>query len=71
MNRFMSWISQLLQEQGDRVLRTKGVFNAQSFNERVVFQSVRMLTTMNRFTAWEGTDVRVQRVRGHWTPAGP
>lgn len=58
MNRFMSWISQLLQEQGDRVLRTKGVFNAQSFNERVVFQSVRMLTTMNRFTAWEGTDVR-------------
>lgn len=53
MNRFMSWITPLLQSQGDRVLRTKGVFNARSFNERVVFQSVRMLTTMSRFNAWE------------------
>lgn len=52
MNRFMAWITPLLQEQGDRVLRTKGVFNARSFNERVVFQSVRMLTTMNRLQAW-------------------
>ena len=53
MNRFMSWITPLLQEQGDRVLRTKGVFNAHSFNERVVFQSVRMLTTMSRLSPWE------------------
>ena len=53
MNRFMSWITPLLQAQGNRVLRTKGVFNAHSFNERVVFQSVRMLTTMRRLNAWE------------------
>ncbi|GAC1390854.1 MAG: GTP-binding protein [Variovorax sp.] len=53
MNRFMTWITPMLQEQGDRVLRTKGVFNAHSFNERVVFQSVRMLTTMSRFNAWD------------------
>ena len=58
MNRFMSWISQLLQEQGDAVLRTKGVFNAASFGERVVFQSVRMLTTMSRFNAWEAGEAR-------------
>ena len=58
MNRFMSWITPLLQEQGDRVLRTKGVFNAHSFNERVVFQSVRMLTTMSRFNLWEDSAVR-------------
>ena len=58
MNRFMSWITPLLQEQGDLVLRTKGVFNAHSFNERVVFQSVRMLTTMSRFNAWEAGAVR-------------
>ena len=58
MNRFMSWITPLLQEQGDRVLRTKGVFNAHSFNERVVFQSVRMLTTMSRFNLWEEGVVR-------------
>ena len=58
MNRFMSWITPLLQEQGDRVLRTKGVFNAHSFKERVVFQSVRMLTTMSRFNLWEDGAVR-------------
>ena len=58
MNRFMSWITPMLQEQGDRVLRTKGVFNAHSFNERVVFQSVRMLTTMSRFDAWKPDAVR-------------
>lgn len=58
MNRFMSWITPMLQEQGDRVLRTKGVFNAHSFHERVVFQSVRMLTTMSRFNLWEAGAVR-------------
>ena len=58
MNRFMSWITPLLQAQGDRVLRTKGVFNAHSFKERVVFQSVRMLTTMSRFNAWQADEVR-------------
>ncbi len=53
MNRFMAWITPLLQEQGDAIFRSKGVFNAQGFNERVVFQSVRMLTTITRFSAWE------------------
>ena len=53
MNRFMTWMTPLLQEQGDRVLRTKGVFNAHSFKERVVFQSVRMLTTMSRLALWD------------------
>ncbi|MHB0991831.1 MAG: CobW family GTP-binding protein [Burkholderiales bacterium] len=53
MNRFMAWITPLLQEQDNAVFRTKGVFNAQGFNQRIIFQSVRMLTTMNRFTDWE------------------
>ena len=58
MNRFMSWMAPLLQRDGDRYLRTKGVFNAQGFNERVVFQSVRMLTTMARFHAWADNEQR-------------
>lgn len=58
MNRFMSWMAPMLQEQGDRFLRTKGVFNAHGFRERVVFQSVRMLTTMTRFNPWEAGDTR-------------
>jgi G3E family GTPase len=58
MNRFMSWMAPLLQQEGDRYLRTKGVFNARGFNERVVFQSVRMLTTMARFHAWRDDEPR-------------
>ncbi|MDB5816454.1 MAG: GTP-binding protein, partial [Rhizobacter sp.] len=58
MNRFISWITPLLQAQGNDIFRSKGVFNAQSFAERVVFQSVRMLTTMSRFNAWEPAAVR-------------
>ena len=58
MNRFMSWMAPLLQREGDRYLRTKGVFNAKGFDQRVVFQSVRMLTTMARFHAWGAGEVR-------------
>ncbi|MEQ1806248.1 MAG: GTP-binding protein [Burkholderiaceae bacterium] len=58
MNRFMSWMAPLLQREGDRYLRTKGVFNAKGFDERVVFQSVRMLTTMARFQPWGAGDAR-------------
>ena len=58
MNRFMAWITPLLQEHGDALFRSKGVFNAQGFNQRVVFQSVRMLTTMSRVTDWEPDVVR-------------
>lgn len=58
MNRFMSWMAPLLQREGDRYLRTKGVFNAKGFNERVVFQSVRMLTTMARFHTWLDDEAR-------------
>jgi G3E family GTPase len=53
MNRFMSWISQVLQEQGASILRSKGVFNAHGFRERVLFQSVRMLTSISRLDSWE------------------
>lgn len=58
MNRFMSWMAPLLAQEGDRYLRTKGVFNAKGFEERVVFQSVRMLTTMARFSRWAPDEPR-------------
>jgi G3E family GTPase len=58
MNRFMAWMTPLLQDQGDTIFRTKGVFNAHSFSERIVFQSVRMLTTMSRFGRWDASEPR-------------
>lgn len=58
LNRFMSWVSRLVQEQAGRILRTKGVFHARGFNEKVLFQSVRMLTSMNRLAAWNEAEPR-------------
>lgn len=52
INRFSLWMNEMAQERGDDLYRTKGIFYAQGFRERVVFQSVRMLTTMRPDRAW-------------------
>ena len=52
INRFMLWLTPLLQERGDDLFRSKGIFYAQGFKERVVFQSVRMLTAMKPDRPW-------------------
>ena len=53
INRFMLWLTPLLQERGADIYRTKGIFYAQGFRERLVFQSVRMLTTMQLERPWK------------------
>ncbi|HBW7249630.1 TPA: GTP-binding protein [Klebsiella pneumoniae] len=52
INRFMSWMTTLLEVQGDKMIRTKGLLNAKGFAEPVVFQSVRMLTALNQLNGW-------------------
>ena len=53
INRFMLWLTPLLQERGEDLFRSKGIFHAQGFKERVVFQSVRMLTAMRPDRPWK------------------
>ena len=53
INRFMLWLTPLLQERGEDLFRSKGIFYAQGFKERVVFQSVRMLTAMRPDRSWK------------------
>ena len=53
INRFMLWLTPLLQERGEDLFRSKGIFYAQGFKERVVFQSVRMLTAMKPDRPWK------------------
>lgn len=48
MNRFMEWFNGVLLEHGEDVYRTKGIFRARGYSERLVFQSVRMLTSLRR-----------------------
>lgn len=53
INRFMIWMQSLLAERGQDIYRTKGLFYARGFRERLLFQSVRMLTSMRPQRPWE------------------
>jgi G3E family GTPase len=52
LNRLMIWMNGMAQARGDDLFRTKGIFYANGFSERLVFQSVRMLTTLRRDRGW-------------------
>ena len=59
LNRFMLWLTPLLAERGDDIYRTKGIFNARGFKDRMIFQSVRMLTSIQPDRAWKSDEPRV------------
>lgn len=61
MNRFALWMNEVAQSLGNDLYRTKGIFNARGFRERIVFQSVRMLTTMRRDRQWENEETRMSQ----------
>ena len=59
VNRLMSWMNGMAQSRGDDLYRTKGIFYANGFHERLVFQSVRMLTTLRRDREWQPDEQRM------------
>ena len=59
VNRLMSWMGGMAERRGDDLYRTKGIFFANGFGERLVFQSVRMLTTLRRDRPWEPGEEKV------------
>ncbi len=59
VNRLMIWMNDMAQRRGDDLYRTKGIFYADGFNERLVFQSVRMLTTLRRDRRWEADETKM------------
>ena len=61
INRLMLWMNGLAQERGEDLYRTKGIFYAHGFEERLVFQSVRMLTTLRRDRLWEPDEPRLSQ----------
>jgi G3E family GTPase len=62
MNKFMLWMNALAQEKGEDLYRTKGLFYAQGFPERVLFQSVRMLTSMKRDRLWKPDEPKLTQL---------
>ncbi len=59
VNRLMIWMNGMAQSRGDDLYRTKGIFYANGFSERLVFQSVRMLTTLRRDRAWAPDEAKM------------
>lgn len=57
INRLMIWMSKMAESRGEDLYRTKGLFHANGFSERLVFQSVRMLTTLRRDRPWEQHEI--------------
>lgn len=58
INRFMLWMNDVAQVKGEDLYRTKGLFYARGFSERVLFQSVRMLTSMKRAHKWKPEETK-------------
>jgi G3E family GTPase len=61
LNRFALWLNDMAQLRGPDLYRTKGIFNARGFRERIVFQSVRMLTTMRPDRPWTDEEQRISQ----------
>ena len=59
VNRLMIWMNQMAQGRGEDLYRTKGIFYAHGFQERLVFQSVRMLTTLRRDRPWAPDEIKM------------
>jgi len=59
VNRLMIWMNGVAQSRGEDLYRTKGIFYAHGFQERLVFQSVRMLTTLRRDRPWESGETKM------------
>ena len=66
INQFMGWMTPLLMERGEDIYRSKGLFYARGFRERLVFQSVRMLTTMHPERPWQPEEKK----RTEWVVIG-
>lgn len=58
LNKFQIWLQSYLQKRGEDLFRTKGIFHAQGFAERLVFQSVRMLTSLQRDRRWRPDEAK-------------
>lgn len=59
--RLNAWLSELLQEKGQDIFRSKGVLAVEGMDERYVFQGVHMLFTGQADRPW-GTEARTNKL---------
>ena len=61
-DRFRMWISGVLREKGQDILRSKGVLAVEGEERRLVFQGVHMLMDSNWGQPWRGGDSRTSKL---------
>ncbi|MCH4022166.1 MAG: GTP-binding protein [Acetobacter sp.] len=61
-NRFQAWIGALLQEQGQNILRSKGILNYKGREERFAFQAVHMMADGDFIGPWKADEKKESRL---------
>jgi len=59
---FNAWMGKLLAEQGQDLLRTKGILNYQNSDERFAFQAVHMLADGDFIGPWKAGEARKSKL---------
>ena len=59
--RFTQWLDKLLAEQGQDILRAKGILNVKGEDKRLVFQAVHMILEGELQQPWKDGDPRISR----------
>ncbi|MCB1537865.1 MAG: GTP-binding protein [Rhodospirillales bacterium] len=62
LGRFEEWIGQILADQGQNILRSKGVLNIRNSPRRFVFQAVHMIADSAPGTAWKDGEKRASKM---------
>ena len=57
-----TWVRDLLQSQGQKILRTKGILDIKNRNERLVFQAVHMVMEGAFQSPWKADEKRYSRI---------
>ena len=60
--RFTAWLDRLLGEQGQNILRAKGIIDVQGEDRRLVFQAVHMILEGELQRPWRGDERRYSRM---------
>ena len=61
-SKFMPWLQNLVQTEGGKILRSKGILSFQDDDDRYVFQGVHMMLEGDHQRKWKPDEVRQSRV---------
>ena len=61
-NRFMPWLQGLVQREGQKILRSKGILSFKDDDERFVFQGVHMMLDGDHQREWRADEKRQSRI---------